>query len=231
LSFRTPQKTETVSTFDTQITDILFHLRGSEDSSGSVVIVDIDEKSLKDYGQWPWPRDLVSQLTENIIAINPISLGLDVRFTEKDRSSPNTFLNHYKSMVLRYNINLASRIEGLTKYYPVKVLITQATRSLLQFSSSCRYVDTVQVKGRSKPVDLYERLSLEKTPLLTSDEYAQYLEAIAYYRRGDFQQAALLFENLDTSYSDPLYKMYLDRCLELHNNPDTKKWCGIYPHY
>ena len=76
----------------------MFHLRGAEDSSGSVVIVDIDEKSLKDYGQWPWPRNQVSQLTENIIATNPISLGFDVIFSEKDRSSPNTFLKHYKSI-------------------------------------------------------------------------------------------------------------------------------------
>lgn len=132
--------------------------------------------------------------------------------------------------VLGDNVNLASRIEELTKYYPVKMLITQSTRSLLQFSSSCRYVDTVQVKGRSTPVDLFEPLAADTTKLLTTSQYSKYLEAIEFYRKGDFKEAATLFSSLFISYSDPLYEMYRDRCLKFCDNPSAKKWCGIYPH-
>ena len=133
--------------------------------------------------------------------------------------------------VLGDNVNLASRIEGLTKYYPVKMLITQSTRSLLHVSSSCRYIDTVQVKGRSQPVDLFEPLALDTTRLLTGDQYSKYLEAIEYYRTGNFKQAANHFTSLFSSYSDPLYEMYRDRCLRLLSNPPKKEWCGIYSHY
>lgn len=40
----------------------MFVLRGELPKSDRVVIVDIDEKSLKAYGQWPWQRDVVSEL-------------------------------------------------------------------------------------------------------------------------------------------------------------------------
>lgn len=133
--------------------------------------------------------------------------------------------------VLGDNVNLASRIEGLTKFYPVKILITQSTRTSLQFSSSCRYVDTVQVKGRSQPVDLFEPLGLDKTKILIGRQYSKYLEAIEFYRTGDFKQASTLFTKLFTCYSDPLYEMYRDRCLKLLDNPSTKAWSGIFPHY
>lgn len=54
---------------------------------GLPVIVDIDELSLKKYGQWPWPRYKVAKLIENISALGASSVGLDIYFPEADRTS------------------------------------------------------------------------------------------------------------------------------------------------
>jgi adenylate cyclase len=53
-----------------------------------VRIVNIDEKSLARYGQWPWPRTLVADLVNNLTRLGPAAIGFDVMFAEPDRLSP-----------------------------------------------------------------------------------------------------------------------------------------------
>ncbi len=52
------------------------------------VIVDIDEKSLREVGQWPWPRTVLADLFQKSKEAGMLVLGLDVLFAEKDRTSP-----------------------------------------------------------------------------------------------------------------------------------------------
>jgi serine phosphatase RsbU (regulator of sigma subunit) len=56
--------------------------------SARVAIVDIDEKSLAQYGQWPWPWHLVAKLVDRIAQGNPRVVGIDIVFAERDRLSP-----------------------------------------------------------------------------------------------------------------------------------------------
>jgi adenylate cyclase len=51
------------------------------------VIVDIDEKSLKEYGQWPWPRYRIAILVDKLRNLGALSIGLDMLFAEEDRTS------------------------------------------------------------------------------------------------------------------------------------------------
>ena len=51
------------------------------------VIVDVDEESLAQFGQWPWPRHRVAQLLDSISKMNPSSIGVDILFSEPDRTS------------------------------------------------------------------------------------------------------------------------------------------------
>ncbi len=51
------------------------------------VIVDIDEKSLKQYGQWPWPRYRIAILLDKLSNLGALSIGLDILFAEEDRAS------------------------------------------------------------------------------------------------------------------------------------------------
>jgi adenylate cyclase len=58
------------------------------DSAG-VAIVDIDERSLARYGQWPWSRHLVAELVRHIAQGKPRVIGIDILFADRDRLSPN----------------------------------------------------------------------------------------------------------------------------------------------
>ncbi|CZE46175.1 CHASE2 domain-containing protein [Campylobacter geochelonis] len=73
--------------------------------SNSVVIVQIDEKSLKEFGQWPWNRILVAKLVQEILLSRPAVLGIDIIFSEKDRTSLNEIKKFYDNG-LNATINL-----------------------------------------------------------------------------------------------------------------------------
>ncbi|MFA9218028.1 MAG: CHASE2 domain-containing protein [Sphingomonadaceae bacterium] len=53
-----------------------------------VYIIDIDDASLKEFGQWPWPRDRLAQLIDALAAQQPLAIGLDVLMPESDQTSP-----------------------------------------------------------------------------------------------------------------------------------------------
>ena len=53
-----------------------------------VAIIDLDEKSLSEIGQWPWPRSIVAKMIENLGNLNVAAVGLDIIFAEPDRTSP-----------------------------------------------------------------------------------------------------------------------------------------------
>jgi adenylate cyclase len=56
--------------------------------SAPVVIVTIDEESLRRYGQWPWPRTWLARLVARLAEARPAAIGLDVLMPEPDRLSP-----------------------------------------------------------------------------------------------------------------------------------------------
>ena len=66
--------------------DLLLSANRGE-SSSLPVIVDIDEKSLKQYGQWPWPRYRIATLINKLRSLGALSIGLDMLFAEEDRTS------------------------------------------------------------------------------------------------------------------------------------------------
>jgi adenylate cyclase len=68
--------------------DLFQVLRPREQKAWPVVIVDIDEDSLKEIGQWPWPRTILADLVTRITQAGAVTIGFDVIFAEPDRMSP-----------------------------------------------------------------------------------------------------------------------------------------------
>lgn len=78
--------------FEYKIKDFMFVARGEFKGNDNIVIIDIDEKSLKELGQWPWSRDKVARLLQNLADYGIGIVGLDVVFAEPDNSSPKKVL-------------------------------------------------------------------------------------------------------------------------------------------
>ena len=79
--------------FDNKLRDMLFVNRGAIEPTGHVVIIDIDEKSLAEIGQFPWSRDDVATLVANLTNAGVVAIGFDIMFPEADRSSPRKIFN------------------------------------------------------------------------------------------------------------------------------------------
>lgn len=71
-----------------QIFDLYQQLQPRPSASQYVVTVDIDEKSLSEIGQWPWPRNVLADLTNRLTAMGAVVIAFDAMFPERDRMSP-----------------------------------------------------------------------------------------------------------------------------------------------
>lgn len=79
-----------IKDIDKKTYDAFMRVAAKETKSGAVVIVDIDDASLAnpEYGQWPWPRYIIEELTGKIIGAGAKVTAFDVIFSERDRTSP-----------------------------------------------------------------------------------------------------------------------------------------------
>ncbi len=102
-----------VKYFDNKIYDTISSAISSntKNVNSSVVIVDIDEKSLKYLGQWPWSRLILAKLIKNIKEAKPANIGLDIIFPEKDKTSLRQIKEFFKNYFAK---NL--KISGVDKY-------------------------------------------------------------------------------------------------------------------
>ncbi len=78
--------------------DVFQQIKPREKKKYPVIIVDIDDDSLKKYGQWPWPRTLIARLLKTLMAGGAASVGFDIIFAEPDRLSPGIFADNLRGI-------------------------------------------------------------------------------------------------------------------------------------
>jgi adenylate cyclase len=121
------------------------------------------------------------------------------------------------------SVNLASRLEGLNKLYGSHILVSEDTRQQVPPDMFCfREVDRVRVKGKHKPVVLFELL-VDRQELLPGFE-----AALEQYRAQAFEAARLMFDELTQQYDDGPSRLYSSRCAEYLLTPPPAGWDGIY---
>jgi len=83
-------------------------------NDSDVIIIDIDEKSLSKFGQFPWNRSVFAKIIENVNSAKPKAIGFDVFFSEKDKQSPEEIIKSYNILsgdVINYLVNIKSHDE------------------------------------------------------------------------------------------------------------------------
>jgi adenylate cyclase len=123
-------------------------------------------------------------------------------------------------------VNEAARIEALTKYYSVRLLITREISMQLSRQGTRRLVDRVIVKGKSTPVELFEYEN-PCTPKNYSELCRLYKVAYDEYSLGRFVEAQEEFEKLATEFDDGPSRMLATRCAQLAAAPPSE-WKGIW---
>ncbi len=118
-----------------------------------------------------------------------------------------------ETTVISDAVNTSSRVEGLTKYYQAKTICTEATLFKLKNKEAFnyRFLDKVQVKGKTKTLSVYEFLSpREKIKLGYLDLYNS---GVDYIKDENISEALKIFSRLHTKYpEDSAVKIFLDRC-------------------
>lgn len=132
--------------------------------------------------------------------------------------------------VMGDTVNLGSRLEGLTKQYGVDIIVNdQAAKLIGDFVF--RELDLVRVKGKSEPVAIFEPIGLQnKIDAATRSDLANYANALAAYRRCDWNAAQQLFEKLARHDGHLIYTVYLDRIERFKHEPPPEEWDGVFDH-
>ena len=126
-------------------------------------------------------------------------------------------------------VNLASRLEGITKEYGAGVVVGESTREQAP-EFIYRELDLVRVKGKDKPVAIFEPLGLVgEVGQALLEEIKLFQQALRLYRKQDWDRAELqLFNLLKISPGSRLYEVYSERVVYYRNNPPGEKWDGVF---
>lgn len=126
-------------------------------------------------------------------------------------------------------VNLGSRLEGLTKNYGVQMIVSEFTREKAP-EYIYRELDIVRVKGKDKPVVIYEPVCAagEECKSL-KDELKLYRETLKLYRAQNWDLAEMQFINLQKLHPQRhLYAMYIERIAHYRQNPPGAGWDGVF---
>ena len=132
--------------------------------------------------------------------------------------------------VIGDSVNLASRLEGLTRIYGVDILIGPTATEFVRDEFHLKSIARVQVKGKSEPVDVSTLIGSRNEDV--DPELLKWLEAyeegILKFRQRDFNQAKILFSRFLEFYPDDfLAKTYLERTLEYEQQPPDEAWNAV----
>ena len=128
------------------------------------------------------------------------------------------------------NVNLASRIEGLTKQYGVQILITEDTFNRLTIEIPCLIADVVRVKGKKLPIKVLQPLVLpnavdEDTLEAAKQRVLKSDQAFQHYLNQEWDKAIQL---LNTLPDELVHTNILARCKEYKTNPPEANWDGVF---
>lgn len=228
-----------LNTFFTPMTKIIFDHRGTIDKYVGDLIMAFWGAPLKDKNHAKHAiesalemqsqlKELQSTLAEHNWPEINIGIGINSgQMSVGDMGSQ--YRRNYT--VLGDQVNLASRVEGLTKFYGVEIIVTESTQND-QPGFIFRKLDLVRVKGKKQGVAIYEAIckKSQATPALMK-ELSDYETALEAYFKQDWDKALEQMTALHHQFKErKIYKLYLERINEFKNTPPSTDWDGVYVH-
>lgn len=126
------------------------------------------------------------------------------------------------------NVNLASRLEGVNKYFGTSIIISEFTLALLKDKTKYLYreIDLLKVKGKIIPVKIYEVLDFYDN---SSDNMrttvSKFTTALELYRNMDFLTALDIFKSIS---DDGPSAIYVERCTKFIASPPPADWDRVF---
>lgn len=144
------------------------------------LIIDIDERSLAEYGQWPWPRTLVAKLVQNSRELGAALIAFDIVFAEPDRLSPHNILENIKG--------LTPEVEEQVKALPSNddALAAELSKFAVVLGRAVRYQaenESLQENDFPKTTIIERKLNGEKMPREFLPKFTRLVPNIAVLER------------------------------------------------
>ncbi|MCG8668906.1 MAG: adenylate/guanylate cyclase domain-containing protein [Pseudomonadales bacterium] len=132
--------------------------------------------------------------------------------------------------VLGDAVNLGSRLEGVTKFYGAKLIVSETTQEQAP-EFQYRLVDKILVKGKTEPITVYEPIGmLDETSEKEAEEVAEFHWALFYYYSQKWDQALQVLERLKEKHKLKIYDLYIERIGELREQDLGEDWDGVFTH-
>lgn len=126
------------------------------------------------------------------------------------------------------NVNLASRLEGVNKYYGTNIIISEYTYNLLKNKEQyiLRELDFIKVKGKDTPVKIFEAAAFN-TPenTILKEVCINFEKGLALYRALHFKDAKDIFDRFPNDYPSFLFS---ERCVFFIETPPPKNWDKVF---
>lgn len=132
--------------------------------------------------------------------------------------------------VIGDHVNMASRLEGLTKEYGAPVLVTEPTYDAIKDSIPCRTVDIVRVKGKLQGIKIFEPFNMaegDKEILTKILELSD--KGIHHYLKKEWKEAIHVYKQvLELKPGDKVSDMFIKRCEAYMEEPPSADWDGVF---
>lgn len=196
------------------------------------VVVEIDDKSLKAFGQWPWPRMITAELIHRLSEAQPDTIALDVVFSEQDRSSPKILERFYRDF---FDLNIT--IKGIPDELSdndrlLAHSLTQANVILPVFSDASQKAKECLFPAHHPIIN-----PIERDPLYTIDAlvcslplYQKNAYAIGHIHAGADSDGVLRRINMFVRYRDEVIPTLGAAALTDHNLSASSKLMTFYPY-